>query len=138
MDKIITYDEAMEDAYTVPASTAQLIYYLEKISSGQSPDGFIATQKDWSILDEIIKVWSVAYPDMYRLHLDNIKKIRKANDATKGIAKDKGGAEIRHTVEIPEKLLSLVRAIFPSQNLDKSFIYKFAKRYPIFSVVGKI
>jgi hypothetical protein len=127
------------DYYVVPAKVIKGADHLVRLSKMTSPEGKVATSKDWYVLEEMIKVYKSMYPSDYRSFARTASAIRVSHrNTTGGIAKEHGGAEIRHTLELPQKLYEMLMVMFPRQNLDKEFVYKFANILPEFKAIDRL
>jgi hypothetical protein len=125
--------------YTVPAKVVKGADHLMALSKQTTPEGKVETSKDWWVLEETIKVYRSMFPRDYLEFVESVARIRQAHRGiSKGVAKEAGGAEIRSTLELPQRLYEMIMTMFPAQRFDKEFVYKFANRLPIFSAVDKI
>jgi hypothetical protein len=127
------------DYYTVPAKVIKGANHLVEIAKQASPNGRVETSKDWWILEETIKVYRSMFPRDYLEFMSSIAAIRSAHRGlSQGIAKEAGGAELRSTLELPQKLHEMILTMFPKQYFDKEFVYKFANKLPVFAAVDRI
>ena len=92
----------------------------------------IIREKDWEVLEQIIKMWQIIYPQESDFFYKSMKKWWEHTKRL-GVSKEKGGAMIQHKLEVPQKLYQMIEAIFPNQKWDKKFVNKFAKRFKIFA-----
>lgn len=113
-------------------ATDKLLEYAKKNGSAEC----VTSEKDWETLEMIIRLWHTCYPEYAAQFFESMNLVRSHSNET-GVARE-GEAMIQRQLEIPEKLISMIRVIFPVQKWDKKFVYKFAKRFSGFAAADKI
>lgn len=93
---------------------------------------FIENESDWVVVEELLKFFASEWPHEFNDFIDAIPSIREA----KGSGYSKSN-EIKHVGSIPPRFMKMLKAIFPAQQWDKTFINKFVKRFPLFKVGGR-
>jgi len=94
----------------------------------------------WEVFKIIVRVWQETNPkrfDSFITTLDETKANAKITDGFKGISIDKGnereegtGGVIRHKLDIPVKVIYMIRRLYPDLQMDKAFYTKWAKVFP--------
>lgn len=87
----------------------------------------------WPVIEKCIEIWQDKRPSEWKamlVEIDEVKQTRKNKHAS---SESKGG---RYLLDLPEKLIYMIRAIYSSEELpmNKSFMREFAYRYPKFTV----
>jgi hypothetical protein len=97
---------------------------------------FSKTKTQWETIAEIIKIWENTQPTNWKSHLVDVGDIRESRKNKFAATKDKS---IRYLADIPEKVLLLIRIVYPVEVLpmDKTFFRTFAKRFPQYAVPQK-
>ncbi len=94
---------------------------LEKLKrdSGSSP---------WPVIEQCFKMWEKTRPTEYESYLIYIQDLRETRKDKKfGSSTDKvTGGIIRYTVDVPKKVMDMIRAIYSPQELpmDKKDFWK--------------
>jgi len=80
-----------------------------------------------------IKIWEEKRPQEWKAFLVQIGDIKKTRKNKLASSESKGG---RYLLDLPEKLMFMIRAIYSSEELsmNKEFMREFASRYPRFAV----
>jgi hypothetical protein len=114
----------------------QIVSAVDKIIELVKQRGYpptVQSDKDWEIVEFIWHIFSTLYPNHYN---DFVKKQKemKGNQKNKFASnREKGGAQVRHLVEIPEPFYKLIHAAYPQQKVqDKKFALEMGKRLPLF------
>lgn len=100
-------------------------------------DKLLELRKDkgpWAVIDEIVKYWE-SYPHKeWKAHLIEIRESRKNRF---GSSK---GKDLRYIVDVPEKILYMIRSMYKADELDmnKEWFRQFGKRYKQFLIPQKI
>ena len=98
----------------------------------------------WPVIEKCIDIWKETNPTEWKSFLYEIEE-------TKGTRRNKFAASderkdrvhngiLRYTLDIPEKVLYMIRAIYSATELpmNRSFFLEFAKRFPRMRVAEKI
>ena len=113
------------------------IEVIMKMADGSN--GRVETEKDWSVLEAIFKVWMMNNKAEYKQAVHGHKFFRKVAKNKHASDKVKGGAVIRHLITWPPMLLALIEAVYPEQKTqDKKFILKFITKFSMFKVPEKV
>ena len=88
----------------------------------------------WAVIDEIVKYWESHPQKTWRAHLIELRETRKNKFGSNK------GHDLRYIVDVPEKIIYMIRAMYKSEELemDKQFFRQFGKRYKQFLVPQKI
>lgn len=89
-------------------------------------------QKDWDIVEEIVNLFANTWKeefDQFKATIPDIRSTRRAGGYS-------ASREIKYIGAMPGRLIKLIKAIFPDQQFDKSFMDKFIKKFPLFMVGG--
>lgn len=106
-----------------------------KASSGSNP---------WPVIEECVKIWQSTNPSQYKSFLFDLgvmKQTRRDKFASSDPKKDKvHGGILRYTLDIPEKVMYMIRCIYSTDELpmDREFFRAWAKRFPKMKVAEKI
>lgn len=108
--------------------------------------------KPWPVIDECFRIWEKTRQEEYNSHLiylQDIKQTRK--DSKYASSYDKGNSELagtgmtlRYTIDIPQQVLYMIRAVYDDQELPMSgkhgreFWIEFARRYPKYRIAEKV
>lgn len=90
----------------------------------------VDTEKEWGALTELYRWWKQLFPEEYKEFIKGQKELRNAAHNKHASHREKGGAEMRHTLEFPGRFYTLMTEFFPDQKLTKEFSHKLAKRIP--------
>lgn len=96
----------------------------------------------WPVIEECFNIWTATNPSewqSYLVYLDDIRETRK--DKKYASTKDKvTGGYLRYTLDIPQKVMYMIRMIYSSEELDmsKEFFKAFARKFPQMRVAEKI
>ncbi len=93
----------------------------------------VKNEEDWKIVEVLVDFFANEWPNEFNEFKKSIPDIRHSRRLN-GYSKDK---EIKYVGAIPVKLMRIVKAIFPDQEWDKEFLYKFIKRFPLFKIGGE-
>lgn len=95
----------------------------------------------WPVIEECFKVWEDTNPTAWKAFLVNVTDTRntRANKYA-SVYDKKNGGYLRYTLDIPEKVMYMIRCIYNEQELvmDKKFFHEFARRFPKYKVAEKI
>lgn len=121
----------LDDYRYAPASVVQAADKLISLSK---------TSDKWTVIEEVIKVWESTNPtdyESYLVNLDDVKETRKTSwvghKEFTGVSR-KDGAILRYTVDIPMKVIYMIRKIYPELEMDREFFDKFARKFPKFKI----
>ncbi len=116
-----------------------------------SVDHLIKLKKDkgpWDVIQAIVEIWKKQRPTEWESMLVGTKEIKESRKVTNvggkkytGVSKDKEtGGTIRYTLDIPVKVVKMIRVMYNSGELpmDKPFYKKFGKKFPIFKISEKL
>lgn len=103
---------------------------LIEISRGHRES--VKTEEDWNVLANIIVFYIQRWPDEWMEFRSTIPDIRQTRRVD-GYSQSK---EIKYLAAIPLRLERLIKAIFPMNQFNKPFSYKFIKKFKAFQVGG--
>ena len=91
----------------------------------------------WEVFDYIVKIWMSTNPSEYEsflVDLSDTKATRKVtsvgNKQFRGVSVDSEGATLRYLLDIPTKVVYMIKRLYPEMNMDKEFYTKWAKKFP--------
>jgi hypothetical protein len=107
----------------------------------EAADKLVQLKKDkdpWEVFEYIVKIWKSTNPSEYEsfiVNLNETKTTRKVttvgNKQFSGVSVDKNtGGTLRYLLDIPVKVVHMIRKLYPEMNLDKEFYTKWAKHFP--------
>ena len=107
--------------------------YKLKQKSGSDP---------WPVVEAVIKVWEDTHPiewEAYIVELRDIKRTRKDPKFASTYDKKNGGY-LRYTLDIPDKVIKMIRTIYSVDELpmNKDFFVAFARKFPRFQIAQKL
>jgi hypothetical protein len=95
----------------------------------------------WGVIDKLLQRWLVNTPDevqALKIQIEDHKEML----TDKEFGQTTGGKDMerRFTLVFPMKLMLMIRAIFPPEELEftSDFYREFTKRYPNFKVAEKV
>lgn len=94
----------------------------------------IESEADWKVVEGIFKVWVAYCPKEYKAFSQSQKDVRRGSFNRFASSEERGGAMIKHQLNLPMHFDAMLRAIYPKQKWDKKFIAKIARRFPILQV----
>ena len=127
------------DQFGVPRKLSELnavesLFEL-KAKSGSNP---------WPVIEKCINIWASLHPRQWTSFLYEVQDT-KSNRRNKFAASDpkkdeKHGGIIRYTLDLPEKVVFMIRCIYSSEELpmNREFFLEWAKRFPKMKVAEKI
>lgn len=127
-----------DDYRWAPAKTVQAADKLIELKKNKGP---------WEVIAEIIKIWRSTHPtqyDSYIINLEGVKQSRKVTSVGgkqfSGVSKDKSGAYLQYKLDIPEKVVYMIRTLYNPEELpmDKKFYQTWAKKFPKMVVSTKV
>lgn len=96
----------------------------------------------WPVIEKVLEVWSKRPTQEWKSYLIQLGKIRATRKDLKfASTKDKiTGGYLRYTLDIPEKVIFMIRCLYSSQELpmNREFFHYFAKRFPAFKIAEKL
>lgn len=92
----------------------------------------VESESDWQVIDMIVSFFSLRWPEEAQEFQQTLRDV-KASRKPKG---DSDSKEMRYLTALPIRLTKLIKAVFPFQQFDKKFMYKFLKKYPVLKVGG--
>ena len=104
-------------------------YLLEQVGFRNA----VTTHEDWQALEKVLSFYWKQWPEDAKQFKDAIPGIR----SSKGAGGYSQSRETRHVGSIPDRLMRLIKIVFPDQQWDKEFSNKFVRRYKIFDVGGQ-
>lgn len=98
------------------------------------------THSVWDVIDEIINVHAKEHPEKWKAYVMQVEEARSSRKDSKFGSTGTKGSNLRYTLDIPEKVLLMIRMLYNPDELpmDRKFFLKFAKRYPKFKVAEKV
>lgn len=106
---------------------------LLELSKQRGYPQIVSSDKDWEIIEFMIKIFATLYPEHWADFQRKQKEMKAAQKNKHASNREKGGAEVRHLLEIPKPLAEMIMKMFPMQRLqDKKFATEFARRLPLF------
>jgi len=103
-------------------------------------DKLIAMSKTkplWEVIAYIIVVWKKSAPAQWESFIIDVKDKVKSRKNIYGSTESK---VLRYTLDIPHKIYSMIRILYPPEKLpmNKKFFREFARRFSEFKVAEKI
>lgn len=95
---------------------------------------YVRNDKDWDTMTMIVRVWRTLFPEHYSIFRKSQEEIRSELLNEHAAAREVGGAEIQHVMEIPQMLYQMIKIVFPMQKWDKKFIHDMSVRLPLFKI----
>ena len=106
----------------------EAVDHLVRLSHGKRET--VSSQNDWKVLEDVFEYFARRWPHEYKDFKDAIPQIRESRNAG-GYSKSK---EIMHLGSLPPRFEKFIKAIFPLQKMNKEFMYKLVKRFPLFRI----
>ena len=107
--------------------------YKLKETSGSDP---------WPVIEECLNMWVASAPGTWKSFLYEIDQTRETRkDQEFGSTVDNStGATLRYTLDIPEKVVYMLRILYTPQELpmNRDFYIAFANRFPRFKIAQKM
>lgn len=127
MDEPVVYEPVTKMG---TAMTKFLMTVWEKL--GKPEDA--STDAGWKMIEAIIKVWTVSFPDESQDTITANKDQRDVERTAHEAVKADGGY---FSASYPPRLYHMLKACLPKQRLnDKKFIKKFTGLYPMFKATN--
>ena len=104
---------------------------LVSMSRGRST---VSTDRDWTLLSDVITFFSNRWPREWKQFVDVIPDIRHS----RGRGGYSESRETKYVGALPPRLMKMIKIIFPQQQFDKEFVNLLVKRYKIFKVGGEL
>jgi hypothetical protein len=98
----------------------------------------------WPVIEKCVDIWTKTNPRQWKSFLFEVKSTkenRRNKFAASDPRKDRQGGIIRYTLDIPEKVMFMIRCVYDSSELDmgtSEFIEAWARRFPKMMVAEKI
>ena len=120
-----------------PAKTVSAADRLIELKNKKSP---------WEVIQEVVKLWMETNPteyDSFVYTLDKTKRTRKITKAGgshfSGLTYDReSGGHLQYKLDIPVKVVYLIRKLYPDMPMDKAFYKKWGKVFPKMVVMEKV
>lgn len=103
-----------------------------------------SSSNPWPVIEECVKIWEATNPTEYKsflFELEDIKQTRRDKFASSDPKKDtKYGGQFRYTLDIPEKVMYMLRCVYDTDELpmNREFFMAWSKRFPKMKVAEKI
>jgi hypothetical protein len=139
MDKDLKQQHELITSFKyAPAKAVQAIDRLIKLKN---------TKSHWVVIKEIVRMWAEERPTEYKSFIITLKDTQATRKKKaglwgkeyKGISYDTKGSRLVDMVDIPVRVMKMIRAIYKPDQLpmDKKFFNGFIKRFPKFKIGGK-
>ena len=95
----------------------------------------------WPVISECINIWQSTNPREYKSFLFDLGTMKQTRKNKYASSTDKvTGGILRYTLDIPEKVMFMIRCIYSPQELDMNheFFVAWAKKYPQMKVAEKL
>ena len=97
----------------------------------------------WPVIEKCIEIWVKTNPRQWKsflYELQGVRENRRNKFAASDPRKDKQGGIIRYTLDIPEKVMFMIRCVYDSSELDmnREFMLEWARRFPKMKIASKI
>jgi hypothetical protein len=96
----------------------------------------------WEVIRAIVQMWQETNPkeyDSFIYTLEHTKQTRKVTKGFRGVSYDKEtGGNLRYKLDIPVKVIYMIRRLYPDMNLDKDFYNKWEKVFPKMVIMEKV
>lgn len=94
------------------------------------PEADIKNNTFWLMIDQIVNIWSVVFPDQVKDLEHDVQLERSIEQSLQQSVK----SGLKAGVKYPDKLYAMIKVFFPELSLaDKEFTTKFISRYPNFN-----
>lgn len=95
---------------------------------------FVETDKDWELIGDLIRWFIYRFPEESKEFKESLSMIRNTRANEKGYSKTK---EIKYIAILPPRFLRIFQKFYPLQELNKSFMAKFLKKFPLFKIADR-
>lgn len=112
-------------------SAVEDVDHLVELAQGSRQT--VTTDKDWQVVEEILKFYYRRWPYEYNEFVNSVKEIRETRKKS-GYSSSK---EILYVGALPPRFERIVKTIFPLQQFNKKFIWKMVRKFKIFKVGGE-
>lgn len=102
----------------------------------------------WEVIEKIVEIWQSTCPktyDSFIYTLDKTKRNSKITKGFRGVSIDSGsggvegtGGVLRHRLDIPVKVIYIIRKLYPDMPMDKEFYNKWARVFPKMKIEEKV
>lgn len=113
-----------------PASVVGAADRLVELKKNKSP---------WEVIEAIVEMWTATNPTDWDSFLYDLEYKKQTSKVTsiggtqfRGVSIDKSGTGgiLRHRLDVPVKVIYMIRRLYPDMNMDKEFYVEWAKRFP--------
>ena len=113
-----------------PAGVVNLANNLIKLKSDKDP---------WIVFEAIVDAWQKTNPKRYDSFIHQLEDTKKNSKTTfiggkehTGVSVDKSGTggTLLHKIDMPVKVVYMIKKLYPDMNLDKEFYDKWAEKFP--------
>lgn len=115
-----------------PAKVVSAATDIVKLRKEKSP---------WEVIEVIVRAWQETCPQTYQsfiYSLDQVKRNSKVTKGVRGVSVDKEGNTLIHRLDIPVKVIYMIRRLYPDIPMDKAFYNKWAKKFPKMVIESKV
>jgi len=135
--------EALSEDEVVPVykEVNEMVETLVKAARAIGVDQHVECDQHWRLMGKIISMWEIVYDKESKEFYTGIQRLKKQQMNDHASSREKGGAEIRHLMEMHPKLLNLIMTIFPGlpeQMRKKKFAREFVRHFPKFRIAHKV
>lgn len=96
----------------------------------------------WPVIEECIKIWEATRPKEWKSYIIELGKLRATRKDRKfASTKDKvTGGYLRYTLDIPEKVMKMIRCIYNPDELpmNREFFLAWSRKFPQMKVAEKL
>lgn len=128
----------LDDFVEVSHMDMRAVNKIVELSHTIDGSGYIHTSRDWDFVEILWKFWKTGQSKHYSAFMREMKGYREGyKDNVFGVAKGKGGAEIRHVGNMPESFMRLLENYFPKQEFNYEFYRKLGSKIGDFNLGAK-
>lgn len=105
------------------------------------------TKGPWEVIEFILKMWRETNPKEYNSFVFSLDKIKSSRKITSiggkqysGVSKDAHGSYLQYKLDIPEKVVYLIRRVYTPTELpmNKEFYDAWAKKFPSMVIMERV
>jgi hypothetical protein len=133
----------VNDLKWAPASAFQAADEIIKLKKNKGP---------WEVIEKIVEMWEKTNPRDWQAFIFQLEDEKARGKVTNvgskkftNVSKDKGsgdekgtGGTLRHQLDIPLKVVYMIRKVYPNLVMDKKFYNKWARKFPKMVVSEKV
>lgn len=118
-----------------PKHVVEGVDYLVRLSRGRTD---VVTSDDWVLVAKIVEFWSRMYPQEWSDYIASMNMIKGTRARKDGYSREKGREGVRYLAAVPERLMRLIKVVFPQQQWNREFTEKFTGNIKVSRVGEKV